>query len=95
MSSEVEIEQRLKAVEAAVIELRRWLALPSSPDWLRRIADSMKDESAFGEMVALGRAYRVVDRPSRNEGEPTITEPTINPVIPLVDGFKSSTRTGL
>jgi len=67
MPTEAPIEQRLSAVEAAVDELRR--RLPSSEhDWLRQVIGSQGDEPAFDEVLAYGRAHRVADRPTADEG---------------------------
>jgi hypothetical protein len=33
-----------------------------APDWLDRVIGSMKDEPAFDEVVAYGRAIRQADR---------------------------------
>ena len=67
MPTEALIEERLSAVEAAVAELRRRLP-PSEPDWLRQVTGSLKDEPAFEEVLAYGRAYRVADRPPADDG---------------------------
>jgi len=56
------LEQRLMAVEAAVSEIQRRLAtLPPAPDWLEQIIGSCKDEPAFEEVIALGRALRMAE----------------------------------
>ena len=53
------IEQRLEAVEIAVSELQRLLIVqPPATDWLRRFDGAFKDEPAFDEVVAYGRAMR-------------------------------------
>lgn len=59
MAPEVPIEQRLSAIEEAVAELQRRLP-PSSPTGSRldRIIGSFKDEPAFEEVLAHGRAFR-------------------------------------
>jgi hypothetical protein len=36
-------------------------------DWLERVIGSMKDESAFDEVLALGRAIRQADRPAEDQ----------------------------
>ena len=64
MSTESLIEQRLSAVEAAVAELQRRLPSPQpAPNWLEQVIGSFKDEPAFEEVLAYGRAYRESDRP--------------------------------
>jgi len=64
MPTETSIEQRLTAVEQAVSELQQRLAhLPVATNWVTRIAGSFKDELAFEEVLAWGRAIRAADRP--------------------------------
>ena len=54
--------QRLAAVETAVSELQRRLAtLPPAPDWVEQISGAFKDDPAFAEVVALGRAFRMAE----------------------------------
>ena len=56
------LEQRLTAVETAVSELQRRLAtLPPAPDWVEQISGAFKDDPAFAEVVALGRAFRMAE----------------------------------
>ena len=60
VSTQGRIEERLAAVETAVSEIQRRLAtLPPAPDWLEQIIGSCKDEPAFEEAMALGRALRM------------------------------------
>lgn len=62
LSTQELLEQRLTAVEAAVSELQRRLAtLPPPPDWLEQIIGCCKDDPAFEEVVALGRALRMAE----------------------------------
>ena len=62
--SEATLEQRMTALEEVVRELRETLkARPPVPDWLDRVIGSMKDEPAFDEVLAYGRAIRQADRP--------------------------------
>jgi hypothetical protein len=59
MSTSSIIEERLAAVEAAVTELQRRLAnLPPASNWLEQVTGSFKDEPAFEEVLAFGRALR-------------------------------------
>lgn len=67
MQTEPLIEQRLSAVEAAVAELRKRLPTPPSNDWLQQVIGCLKDEPAFEEVLAYGRAYRDADRPPEPE----------------------------
>jgi hypothetical protein len=64
------LEQRLQAVETALSELQRRLAtLPQAPDWLEQIQGSCKDEPAFEEAMALGRALRMAQPFPEDRGE--------------------------
>lgn len=54
-----QLAQRLLAVEAALQEIQHRLAtLPPTPHWLDAISGSCKDNPAFAEVMALGRAFR-------------------------------------
>jgi hypothetical protein len=56
------LAQRLTAVESAVSELQRRLATrPPAPDWVEQISGAFKDDPAFEEVVALGRAFRMAE----------------------------------
>ena len=62
LSTQELLEQRLTAVETAVSELQRRLAtLPPAPDWVEQISGAFKDDPAFEEVVALGRAFRMAE----------------------------------
>lgn len=64
------VAQRLTAVETAVRDLQRRLAtLPPAPDWLEQIIGSCKDEPAFEEAMALGRALRMAEPFPEDLGE--------------------------
>jgi hypothetical protein len=41
-----------------------------APDWLERVIGSMKDEPAFDEVLAHGRAIRQADRPADDHQSP-------------------------
>ena len=70
VSTQVLIEERLTAVETAVSEIQRRLAtLPPAPDWLEQIIGSCKDEPAFEEVIALGRALRMAEPFPEDLGE--------------------------
>ena len=59
MPVDTTIEERLAAVEAAVAELRQHLLIQQpAPDWLEQVTGSFKDEPAFDEVIAYGRAIR-------------------------------------
>ncbi len=61
MSTNTSLEERLAAVEAAVTELQKQVAAPQSTNWLQQITGSFKDEPAFEEVLAYGRAIRQGD----------------------------------
>ena len=70
VSTQGRIEERLAAVETAVSEIQRRLAtLPPAPDWLEQIIGSCKDEPAFEEVIALGRALRMAEPFPEDVGE--------------------------
>lgn len=57
--TQTELEARLLAVEAALQEIQHRLAtLLPTPHWLDAISGSCKDNPAFEEAMALGRAFR-------------------------------------
>jgi hypothetical protein len=59
MPADATIEERLAAVEEGVAELREHLLIqPPAPDWLDQLIGSFKDEPAFDEVIAYGRAIR-------------------------------------
>ena len=64
MSIGMSLEQRLTAVEAAIFEIQKQLGASQSIDWLQQIKGSFKNEPAFEEVLAYGRAVRQADQPS-------------------------------
>jgi hypothetical protein len=65
--TEKSIEERLKALEAAVADLQRRLGAPvSMKDWLEQIG-GVKDIEAFEEMSRLGREFRESQRIPEDE----------------------------
>ena len=59
MALDVLIQQRLVAVETAVAEIQRRPGNETpAQNWVERVSGSFKDEPAFGEVVAYGRALR-------------------------------------
>jgi len=70
ISTQGQVEERLTALEMAVSELQRQLAtLRPAPDWLEQIIGSCKDEPAFEEAMALGRALRMAEPFPEDLGE--------------------------
>lgn len=61
------LEQRMTALEETVRELQEAMhARQPTSDWLERVIGSMKDEPAFDEALAYGRAIRQADRPAED-----------------------------
>ena len=61
MTINTSLEERLSAVEEAIAQLQKQVATPSSKNWLEQITGSFKDEPAFEEVLAYGRAIRQDD----------------------------------
>ena len=61
METNTSLEERLAAVEAAIAELQQQVATSRSTNWLQKITGSFKDEPAFEEVLAYGRAIRQGD----------------------------------
>ena len=62
--AEATLEQRVKTLEKTVRDLQDAInARNPAPDWLDRGIGSMKDEPAFDEVLAHGRAICEADRP--------------------------------
>jgi hypothetical protein len=61
MAPNISLEERLAAVEAVVAELRQQIMAPQPTNWLKQITGSFKDELAFEEVLAYGRAIRQGD----------------------------------
>ena len=62
------LEQRMTALEDAVREQEEAMkGRKPAADWLDRVIGSMKDEPAFDEVLALGRAIRQADRPTDDQ----------------------------
>lgn len=61
MTTDTSLEKRLAAIEAAIAKLQNQVATPQSSNWLQEITGSFKDEPAFEEILAYGRAIRQGD----------------------------------
>ena len=69
MMTQTQLEERLLAVETILQEIQRRLAtLPPAPNWLDEIIGSFKDEPAFDEVIAFGRAFRRDELPPEDGG---------------------------
>ncbi len=67
LESAASIEERLQVLEAAIAEIRCQLPPQTSLGWLEQVIGSQKDEPAFDEVIALGRAFRMADRPKDDD----------------------------
>jgi hypothetical protein len=61
MATNTSLEERLAAVEAAITELQKQIAVSQPTNWLQQIIGSFKDEPAFEEVLAYGRKIRQGD----------------------------------
>jgi hypothetical protein len=61
MTPNTSLEERLAVVEAAIALLQKQVAVPQPNNWLQQITGSFKDEPAFEEVLAYGRAIRQRD----------------------------------
>jgi hypothetical protein len=61
MAINISLEERLAAVETAIAELQEQVVAPQPMNWLQQVTGSFKDEPAFEEVLAYGRAIRQGD----------------------------------
>ncbi|MDJ0734294.1 MAG: hypothetical protein QNJ47_09510 [Nostocaceae cyanobacterium] len=61
MTTDTSLEKRLATIEAAIAQLQKQVATSQSSNWLEQITGSFKDEPAFEEVLAYGRAIRQGD----------------------------------
>jgi hypothetical protein len=53
------LEKRLTALEAAVADIQRKLAMnATAPNWIEQISGIVKDKEVFEQAMAYGRAWR-------------------------------------
>ncbi len=65
--SEAALERRMTALEESVRELQELIrARRPAANWLDSVIGSMKDEPAFDEVLAHGRAKRHADVPAED-----------------------------
>ena len=65
---EATLDQRMTAMEEAIRELQALVKVRKpAPDWLDRVIGSMKDEPAFDDVLAFGRAIRQADKPPEDQ----------------------------
>jgi hypothetical protein len=58
MAANTSLEERLAAVEAAIAQLQQQIVISQQENWLQQVTGSFKDEPAFEEVLAYGRAIR-------------------------------------
>lgn len=61
MTTNASLEERLATVEAAIAQLQQQIVISQQMNWLQQITGSFKDEPAFEEVLAYGRAIRQGD----------------------------------
>jgi hypothetical protein len=61
MTTNTSLEERLAVVEAAIAQLQKQVATPQPTNWLQQVTGSFKDEPAFEDVIAYGRAIRQGD----------------------------------
>jgi hypothetical protein len=61
MTANASLEERLAAVEAAIAQLQQQIIISQKINWLQQVTGSFKDEPAFEEVLAFGRAIRQGD----------------------------------
>jgi hypothetical protein len=61
MATNTSLEERLAAVESAIAQLQKQVSTPQTTNWLQQITGSFKDEPAFEEVLAYGKAIRQGD----------------------------------
>lgn len=61
MATNTSLEERLAAVEAQLAQLQRQIVTSQPTNWLQQITGSFKDEPAFEDVIAYGRAIRQGD----------------------------------
>jgi hypothetical protein len=65
MSDVLTIEERVKALEKEVAELKQRVRKPETMrEWLERVSGTFENDPDFEEIVRLGREFRQADRPS-------------------------------
>lgn len=61
METNVLLEERLAAVEAAIAQIQQKISKTQPTDWLQQITGSFENEPAFDEVLAFGKAIRQGD----------------------------------
>jgi len=58
MTANLSLEDRLSAVENAIVTMQEQISKPQSINWLQQITGSFENELAFEEILAYGQAIR-------------------------------------
>ena len=58
MTTNLSLEDRLSAVENAIVTMQEQISNPQSINWLQQITGSFENELAFEEILAYGQAIR-------------------------------------
>ena len=61
MTPNTSLEERLEIVEAAIAKLQKQVTASQQTSWLHQITGTFKDEPAFDDVIAYGRAIRKGD----------------------------------
>ena len=61
MAVHASLEERLAIVEAAIADLQKQVESTHQTNWLENISGSFKNEPAFEEILAYGKAIRQGD----------------------------------
>ena len=61
MTINTSLEERLSAVEAAVVKLQQQVSAPRPMNWLEEVSGAFEDEPAFEAVLAYGQAIRQGD----------------------------------
>ena len=62
MTANLSLEDRLSAVENAIVTMQEQISNPQSINWLQQITGSFENELAFEEILAYGQAIRQGDQ---------------------------------
>jgi hypothetical protein len=62
MTTPISLEEHMAAIDEAINELRKQVAVPQPTNWLQPITGSFKDDPVFDEILAYGKAIRAGDK---------------------------------
>jgi hypothetical protein len=67
MANQIDLAQRIAAVEVTLSELQKQVSANHQPNWITAITGTFKDEPAFDEVLAYGREFRQADKPQSED----------------------------